>query len=124
MTTEPLECGDGREGEWRMNNKHNMTLKEQMVYAGFVLENIMKYPQLFGDGLFYEKAKPTLPSKCTRCGYRSYCDAVWIRSTEHDMPPLIMRSCPCGQSVIEARPKGEKPYIVTDLTDDVVKGQS
>lgn len=105
--------------------KYNITLKGQMVYAGFVFEHVMEQPALFGDGLHYEKAKPTLPSKCPKCGCKSYCDCVWISSTEHEFPPLIIRGCPqCGKSVIEARPKGEKTYIVNDLTDGVVKGQS
>jgi DNA-directed RNA polymerase subunit M/transcription elongation factor TFIIS len=101
--------------------KYHITLQGQMAYARIFLENLNKtaLPTTAKDGITYELAKPTLPSKCPKCGYKSYCDAAWIRSTDPEMPPTIFRACPCGQSVIEARPEGEKPYTVLDLTDDV-----
>lgn len=105
-----------------MSRKHyNLTLQGQMKYAQVMLENIREEDlDQERDGVSYEIAKPTMPNKCPKCGYESYCDCVWIRSTDPDMPPTILRACPqCGKSVIEARPKNEPAYIVLDLSDDV-----
>lgn len=107
--------------------ERDMSLQGQMDYARIMLENLNKnaLPEMAKDGIFFELAKPTLPSTCPKCGHKSYCDAAWMRSTDPEMPPTIFRACPCGQTVIEARPEDETPYIVMDLSDEVsgMKGQ-